>query len=136
MIKLSFLLSLFFCLNTVVYAQQKTTVKKGTIKVQKKGQLYKIIFDEVNYRLIGMDYYGNIMDTAVKEFQLFVTIKGIFYKTSTVGSSLNNEMQHLVERRDNKTILYFKNIKAKDRDGKIITVPELKYVFPNQGEDE
>ncbi len=136
MIKLIFSVILCFSLNNSIYAQQKAPVKKGTIKVQKKGQLARIIFDDVNYRLIGMDYYGNIMDTCVLEFQLFVTIKGIFYKTSTVGSTLNNEMQQLIERRDNKTILFFKNIKAKDRDGKIITIPELKYVFPHQGEAE
>jgi len=123
-------------LNNSIYAQQKAPVKKGTIKIQKRGQLARIIFDDANYRLIGMDYYGNIMDTTVMEFQMFVTIKGIFYKTSTVGSALNNEMQQLIERRDNKTILYFKNIKAKDTDGKIITIPELKYVFPHQGEVE
>jgi len=130
--------SIILCIaiNTSVCAQQKNPVKKGTIKVQKKGQLAKIIFDEVNYRLVGMDRYGNIMDTAVMEFQLFVTIKGMFYKTSTVGPALNREMQQLVDRRDSKTILYFKNIKARDRDGKVITVPELKYVFPHYRDDE
>jgi len=136
MIKIVCSTILCIAINTSLCAQQKAPVKKGTIKVQKKGQLAKIIFDDVNYRLIGMDYYGNIMDTAVMEFQLFVTIKGVFYKTSTVGPALNREMQQLVEKRDNKTILYFKNIKAKDRDGKIITVPELKYVFPHYHEED
>jgi hypothetical protein len=136
MTKITFSILLCITLSTAVCAQQKPAVKKGTIKVQKKGQLAKIIFDDVNYRLVGMDYYGNIMDTAVLEFQLFVTIKGIFYKTSTVGPSLSNEMQQLIERRDNKTVLYFRNIKTKDRDGKIITVPELKYTFPSYREEE
>lgn len=136
MIKIICSVILFIAINTYVCAQQKAPIKRGTIKIQKKGQLAKIIFDDVNYRLIGIDYYGNIMDTAVMEFQLFVTIKGIFYKTSTVGSALNRDMQQLVERRDSKTILYFKNIKAKDRDGKIITVPELKYVFSHYHEED
>lgn len=136
MVKIIYLVIFCTALNICVYAQQKPPAKKGTIKVQKKGQLAKIIFDDVNYRLVGMDYYGNIMDTAVTEFQLAVTIKGVFYKTSTVGSALSSEMQQLVDRRDNKTILYFKNIKTKDRTGKVITIPELKYMFPHYNEED
>jgi len=66
---MKFICSIILCIaiNTCLCAQQKAPVKKGTIKVQKKGQLAKIIFDEVNYRLVGMDYYGNIMDTAVMD---------------------------------------------------------------------
>ena len=125
------LLILLFCffLGTIAVAQN-TTAKKGTIKVQKKGHLAKVIFDDVNYRLIGIDIYGNIMDTAVIEFKMLVTVKGIAYKTSTVGHNLSREMQELIERRDSRTTLYFKNVKAKDRNGTLINIPDFSYTFP------
>lgn len=76
------------------------------------------------------------MDSAVLEFKMFVTVKGIFYKTSTVGPNLSREMQELIERRDSKTTLYFKNVKAKDRNGMIINMPDFIYTFPYSREED
>lgn len=132
--KVVLLLCCCFLSSGVIIAQQ-TTTKKGTIKVQKNGHLSKIVFDDVNYRLLGIDIYGNIMDTAVVEFEMFVIVKGIFYKTSAVGSDLSREMQQLLERRDSKTTLNFKNIKAKDRNGTLINMPDFSYTFPYSREE-
>lgn len=130
-----FTICLFVVIGATAIAQTNP-VKKGTIKVQKKGHLAKIVFDDVNYRLLGIDIYGNIMDSAVLEFKMFVTVKGIFYKTSTVGPNLSREMQELIERRDSKTTLYFKNVKAKDRNGMIINMPDFIYTFPYSREED
>lgn len=125
------LLSCFLIANVSVFAQAPTKppVTK-TIKVKKQGHLSKVIFDEVNYRLIGIDIYGNVMDSAVIEFKMFVTVKGIFYKTKATGSFLSREMQEILDRRDNRTTIYFKEIKAKERNGTIIPMPDFPYTFP------
>ena len=133
---LAFACGLFFFFDLSFAQSQNTrTVQKGTIKVKKQGHLSKIVFDDVNYRLLGFDIYGNIMDTAVIEFKMFVTVKGIFYKTSAIGPNLNREMQEVLERRDNRTIIYFKNIRAKDRNGTILNMPDFSYTFPYLKED-
>ena len=125
-----------FCITLNNSGVAQTPIKKGVVKVQKKGHLSKIFFDDVNYRLIGVDIYGNIMDTAVIEFKMFVTIKGVFYKTTTLGPNLSREMAGLIERRDSKTVLIFKDIKAKDRNGTIINMSDFTYSFPYNREEE
>lgn len=117
-------------------AQNDTVTKRGTITVKKQGHLSKIIFDDVNYRLLGVDNYGNVWDSAVVEFTLFTTIKGIAYKNSTTGPNLSTEMQHIIDKRDSSTVLFFRNIKAKDRSGTIITVPDFSYTFSFDGDRE
>ena len=39
-----------------------------------------VFFDNVNNRLVGKDYYGNILDSAIVSFDIKVTIKGIEIK--------------------------------------------------------
>jgi hypothetical protein len=137
MIKILVIVCSLFILFNASFAQSPAPrpLQKGTIKVKKQGHLSKIVFDDVNYRLLGIDIYGNIMDTAVIEFKMFVTVKGIFYKTSAIGPNLSREMQEILERRDNRTIIYFKNIKAKDRNGTILNMRDFSYAFPYLKED-
>ena len=66
------LLTLTFC----AYAQEDN---RGTIKVQKKGNVYAVMFDNVNNRLIGQDNYGNILDSAVISYNVMLTIQGITF---------------------------------------------------------
>lgn len=123
------LLFFFFSLCILVSAQETEIENRGTIKVQKKGQLAKVQFDDVNYRLVGIDQYGNVMDSAVVEFQMSVTIKGIFYSEKTVGPALTYEMQQLLGKCDRTSQLFFENIKAKDRNGTLIKMSKFKYTF-------
>ena len=109
--------------------ENNTTEKRGTIKIQKKGQLSKIQFDNVNYRLIGIDQYGNILDSAVVEFQMSANIRGIFYSEKTVGPMLSYQMQQLLGKCDRTTKLFFEKIKVKDRNGTLIDMPKFQYTF-------
>lgn len=124
-----FLLLFFFALTGSISAQENSTQNRGTIKVQKKGQLAKIQFDNVNYRLIGIDQYGNVMDSAVVEFQMSTTIRGIFYSEKTVGPGLSYQMQQLLGKCDHTAKIFFENIKAKDRNGTLINMPKFQYAF-------
>jgi len=122
------ILILFFLTFTLSLTAQEDE-HKGTIKVEKKGHLKKIIFDNVNYRLIGIDQYGNILDSAVVEFQMSVTINGIFYSEKTIGPALSYQMKELIARCDTSPILFFDNIKARDRKGTLLNMPKFKYTF-------
>ena len=122
-------------LTISVFAQDTVTENRGVIKIQKKGQLVKVVFDEVNYRLIGIDQYGNALDSAVVEFTMSFTIKGIFYTEKTVGPALTYQMQQLLGKCDRTSLLYFENIKAKDRNGTLLEMPKFKYTFGYSDED-
>jgi len=126
--KLIYLL-FFFTFSSSLSAQENTIENRGTIKVQKKGHPVKTQFDNVNYRLVGIDQYGNILDSAIVEFQMSATIKGIFYSEKTVGENLTYQMQQLLGRTDRTTKIFFEKIKAKDKNGTVINMPKFKYTY-------
>ena len=131
--------TLFFLLSILcfsVFSQETIEFNRGTIKVQKKGQLSKIQFDDVNYRLIGIDQYGNVLDSAVVEFQLSVTIKGIYYSEQTTGPALTYKMQQLLGKCDRTTKIFFYKIKAKDRNGTVVEMPKFQYTFGYANESD
>ncbi len=129
------LLFFFVGITFNALAQEKETEARGTIKVQKTGQLVKVLFDDVNYRLIGIDQYGNPMDSAVVEFQMQVRVKGLFHGESAKGNTLSREMQLLLNTRDQATKIYFDKIKAKDRSGRIVDMPKFSYSFDSRNDD-
>jgi hypothetical protein len=120
---------LFFVISNSIFSQENTTGNRGTIKLQKSGHLSKIQFDNVNYRLIGIDRYGNVIDSAVVEFEMSVSISGIFYSEKTVGPILSYQMQQLLGRCDRTTKIFFEKIKAKDRNGTLLNMPRFQYSF-------
>lgn len=120
---------LLFITNSFINAQNTHNTKRGTIKVRKTGQLIKVEYDPVNYRLIGIDQYGNVLDSAVVEFQLSVTVNGVFYTEKANGSTLTKEMQGLLQRCDSNTPLFFKNIKAQTQNGNIVDIPKFQHTI-------
>lgn len=114
---------------------QETNENRGTIKIQKKGQLAKVLFDEVNFRLVGIDQYGNVMDSAVVEFEMSVTIKGIFYNEKANGFVLSLQMQQLLAKCDRTSKIFFEKIKATDRSGNIVDMKKFQYNFAYQEEN-
>lgn len=119
----------FFVITNSIFSQENNTGNRGTIKLQKTGQLSKIQFDNVNYRLIGIDRYGNVLDSAVVEFEMSVSISGIFYSEKTVGPILSYQMQQLLGRCDRTTKIFFEKIKAKDQNGTLLNMPKFQYSF-------
>ena len=126
--KLSILLFLF-AFSYSISAQENSTEQRGTIKVQRKGRPVKAQFDNVNFRLIGIDQYGNILDSAIVEFQMSATIIGVFYSEKTVGPYLSYQTQQLLGKCDRTTKIFFEKIKAKDKNGTLINIPKFQYTF-------
>ena len=122
--KLLFFVFILLCFN--VSAQETTDSNRGTIKVQKKGTLHSVIYDDVNYRLICKDIYGNILDSAIVSFAVNVTVKGIAFSEDVTGTTLSGQMQQRLSRMDGEVTLLFSNVKAKEKDGSIITFPKFK----------
>lgn len=127
------LLMLFFIGNySFSIAQNTTQSTNGTIKVEKKNMVVQVYYDNVNYRLVGIDQYGNVLDSAIREFEMKTTIKGIAYAEKTVGSFLTYEMQKIIGRCDGSCSLLFTNITVKDKFGNIIPIKPYTYTFGNK----
>lgn len=124
-----FLLIITFCAS----AQEDN---RGTIKVQKKGNVYAVIFDNVNNRLIGKDNYGNILDSAVVSYNVMLTIQGIAYEDKIQGTTLSKSMQNRIKRVDGGTTLFFADIKVKEKNGKIIDWPKFNVKLGRSFETE
>ncbi len=122
-------------ISIIAPAQEKENENHGTFKIQKKGQLVKVIFDDVNYRLVGIDQYGNVLDTAVVEFHMGVTIKGIYNEEAAMGYKLSRQMQQLLGNADQTSKIFFDKIKAKDRSGNIIEMPKFSYSIGSVNKD-
>ena len=131
---LLFTVFLFTCC-IASFAQESDDEFRRTIKVQKTGHLSKIIFDDVNYRLVGIDQYGNPLDSAVTEFRMGVTIKGIYYREETLGSVLSNKMQQLLGQCDQGSRIIFDKIKAKDQSGTLMEMPKFTYAIGGRNDD-
>lgn len=117
------LLSIFLIILTFSSSAQEDN--RGTIKVQKKGNVYAVMFDNVNNRLIGKDNYGNILDSAVVSYNVMLTIQGIAYEEKVLGTTLSTTMQNRIKRVDGRTTLFFTDIKVKEKNGKIIDWPKF-----------
>ena len=119
-----------FCLLVLSFAinAQETEDKtaRNTIHVQKSGHLAKAMYDNVNYRLVAIDQYGNILDSAVQSFTVKVTIKGIFSEENVVGNYLSPKMQQQLGKRDANGSIFFSNIKAKDRSGEVVELRSIQ----------
>lgn len=122
---------LLFCLPSSAQEDMK-----GTIKVKKSGKIFNIFFDNVNNRLVGKDYYGNILDSAIVSFDVKVIIKGIEIKESVIGNTLSRTMQNRINRTDNGTTLFFTNVIVKEKKGKQLDWPnfntKIGFVFEKE----
>jgi len=121
-----FSLLFFICIGLYTYSQSDTGTYKGTIKVQKKGSVFAIMYDEVNFRLVGKDQYGNILDSCVVQFRIKTTIKGIAYDELTTGNKLSKQMQYQLSRLDGGTTLFFSEIIVTDKSGNKIKWNDFK----------
>ena len=122
----------FLLLSCFAVAQETGDPTKGTIKIEKKGQIYSILFDEVNYRLVGKDQYGNIRDSAVVSFDIFMTVKGVAYQESNVGPMLSLQFQQYLSRLDRETQVFFTNIKVREKNGTLIDWPKFSVKLGKQ----
>ena len=135
--KMKKLLILFVVLTSQIplHAQENGQEERGTIRVQRTGVPIKVIFDDVNYRLVGIDKYGNVLDTAIVEFTMGVTIKGIYKSEHANGYKLSREMQDLLSKCDQTSRLMFDNIKAKDKGGNILEMRAFGYSIGSVNKD-
>jgi len=92
-------------------------------------QPLRIIFDDSNAQLIGIDSSGNVVENVIIAFQLFVKIKGVEHSEQALGSYLNKSMRDLLTQVESNTILYFEHIQVKNNAGNLVEADDFQYTL-------
>jgi len=121
------IITLFFVFS-FSFAQNDVNAN-GTIKVEKKDLVVQIMYDNVNYRIVGIDQYGNVVDTAITQFEMNTTIKGIAYSEKAVGNALSPKMKEIIGRCDSECSIFFTNVIVKDKNNNLFTAKPYTYTF-------
>lgn len=109
-------------LSLSLKAQQDTALI-GTITVKKKGQK-KTLYDQLNDKLVLIDQQGKAVDASqVLSFDMAIAVKDSITTFSTTGAFLSHEMKEQLLAAKDGTIIYFKNIKAKNKKDEIESYP-------------
>lgn len=135
----------FISFFSVVVCQAQTTTEEKIIPTkdlakadstralpattQPKKPFLRIIFDDSNAQLIGIDSSGKIVENAIIAFQLFVKIKGVEHSEQALGSYLNTSMRDLLTQAESNTILYFEHIQVKNASGNLIEAKDFQYTL-------
>lgn len=123
-------LHIFFSLAflfAVVVCKAQTSTEKEQLHLPQHTSSLKIIFDDSNSQLIGIDTAGNVIENAIVAFQLFVNIKGKSYSEQALGSFLSKSMVTLLEKTEPNTILYFEHIQIKNASGGLMEAQNFQY---------
>jgi hypothetical protein len=121
------LLILFFISIAGCKTQQPTIEYTSTTPVATAKSSLKIIFDDSQSKLIGIDKTGAILDSAVVSFQLSTRVQGVSCSEKTNGCFLSNAMLELLKKTDVNSIIYFEHIQAKDGAGQLGEAPNFQY---------
>ena len=102
---------------------QHDTASTGTIVVKKKAPK-KTLYDQVNDKLVLIDPDGKVLDPSqVVSFDMVVAADDEMTTLSAAGAFLTHEMKEQLLLAANGTIIYFKNIKARNKKGESESYP-------------
>jgi S-adenosylmethionine hydrolase len=110
------------------YAQEEP----ATIKVVKQSNLAKAAYDNVEYKIAAIDKYGNVVDHAIKSFEIHYLEKKNKVKIFKSSSeSLTPEMLEDFKKLKEAKKIFFTQIIAEDEYGNIVRLPDVIEVqFP------
>ncbi len=106
----------------IAYAQEQPA---ESIKVTKVEQLVKAEYDNTQYKLVGIDRFGNPKLSAVRSFELHYNLNGNLYKYVSYSSGLTPEMLESLKKLKIAQKIFFTKIKAEDDNGHLVELPDL-----------
>jgi hypothetical protein len=107
--------------------QQPTIEHTSTTALSTTPSTLKVIFDDSQSKLIGIDRSGTILDSAVVSFQLSTRVQGVSCSEKTTGCFLSTAMLELLKKTDVNSIIYFEHIRAKDASGQLGEAPNFQF---------
>jgi len=121
------IVSLFLALN--IWSQEEPQ----KITIRKESNLAKASYDNVEFKLIAQDKYGNIVNHAIKSFELhYVEKKKKLKIFKSYSESLTPEMLEDFKKLKEAKKIFFTNIIAEDEFGTSVRLPDVIEVqFPD-----
>jgi len=116
---LIFFLSFLFAFN-VLNAQQP-----NVIKIKKESDLVKVVFDNVDLRLMPVDRFGNPRQNQVVSYKLWIKGKGEAKMFPGYSNSLSPEMIKELNKLKKATKIFFTDINVKDDDEHALKLPDV-----------
>ncbi len=103
------------------------------ITIRKESNLAKASYDNVDYKLIAQDKYGNIVNHVVKSFELHYRISNKKIKMMiSYSESLTPEMLEEFKKLKEAKKIFFTKIMAEDEFGNVVRLPDVIEVqFPD-----
>ncbi len=122
------LIILFFIFGSFVSFSQEP----ATITVKKQSDLAKATYDNVEYKLIAMDRFGNMVDHSIKSFELhYVEKKKKLRVFKSYSETLTPEMLSEFKKLKEAKKIFFTKIMAEDEFGNLVRLPDvIEMQFP------
>lgn len=126
LIRLALIFSFLFVYEAS-YAQEP-----NVIKIKKESDLVKVVFDNVDLRLMPVDRFGNPRQNKVVSYKLWIKGKGEPKVYQGFNNSLSPEMIKELNKLKKATKLFFTDINVQDDDDHALKLPDvIDTWFPN-----
>lgn len=128
MLRLLFI-AIFFTISLTAFCQEEPQ----KITIRKESNLAKAMYDNVDFKLIAEDKYGNVVNHSVKSFELhYVEKKKNLKVLKSYSEFLTPEMLEEFKKLKEAKKIFFTNIMAEDEYGNVVRLPDVIEVqFPN-----
>jgi hypothetical protein len=115
-------LLLFFCLFSLSASAQDPV---NTFKIKRDQNLVKAVFDNVEYKLIPIDKYGNPRENEFASYTLWIKEKKATKKFVGYSNELTPEMLKELKSQKKAVKIFFTNIKVKSDDDHLVDLPDV-----------
>jgi len=115
-------LILIFSLFTLSVSAQEPV---GTIKVKRDQNLVKAVFDNVEYKLMAIDRFGNPKENTFASYTLWIKEKKATKKFVGYSNTLTPEMLKELKSLKRATKIFFTNIKVNGDDEHLVDLPDV-----------
>lgn len=103
------------------------------ITIRKESNLAKASYDNVEFKLTAQDKYGNVVNHAIKSFELhYIEKKKKLKVFKSYSESLTPEMLEEFKKLKEAKKIFFTKIIAEDEFGNVVRLPDVIEVqFPD-----
>ena len=119
-------LSFILCLENAIAQEPKV------IKIKKESDLVKVVFDNVDLRLMAIDRFGNPRDNKIVSYKLFIKSAKETKEFTGFNNSLSGEMVNTLNSFKKAVKIFFTDIMVNDDNDHLLKLPDVIDVwFPN-----
>ncbi len=97
----------------------------NVIKIKKESDLVKVVFDNVDLKLMAVDRFGNPRQNQVVSYKLWIKGKGDAKMFPGSNNSLSPEMIKELNKLKKATKIFFTDINVKDDDEHALKLPDV-----------